>query len=733
MPNSHFALRSRLSTLKAVLALVSLALPCAAADTQSWIQNEWSDFEKGTLKRLSLRSDGRLSLGPVFEQLYDSATPYLWAITGDAKGNIYAGGGGPGTTTAPIIVIDPNRKSRVLAELPGLQIQALAVDRGGTLFAATTPDGKVYRINGSKPELFYDPKAKYIWAMAFNSKGDLFVATGDAGEVHRVQPNGTGSVFFRTEETHARSLAIDPKDNLILGTEPSGLVIRVSPAGEGFVVYQSSKREVTSVAVGKDGLVYAAAVGNRSTNRTSDPSQLSIPPLPVPAAPANRTGGGTSTTIAVVPSQPPAGQTPATPTSIPGGSELYRIESDGFPRKLWTNSQEIVYAIAFDDKGLPLLATGNRGKIFRVDNENLWTLLVDAEAAQITSFYTAPNGRLFATTGNIGKVFRLGPELEKSGVYESESYDSGFFSFWGRAAVKGNAQIETRSGNLERTQASWSPWAALNQERVASPAARFLQYRATLSGSDTVSQVEIAYLAKNIAPSVDLIEITPPNYKFPAPSGGLGLSTTLSLPPLGQRKRTPSTSIETTTTPAMTYSRYAIGARWTASDPNGDDLEYSVSIRGEKESQWKLLKQNLRERYFSWDSSAFADGAYFVKIEVTDAPGNPPEQASTTSKESDRFLIDNTPPQITGLTGTRNGSVLKATWQAKDALSNLTRAEYTLNGSDWKMVQPTTRLFDGPSHEFDLTIANFPAGEQTLAVRVTDEFENQSVQSITVK
>ena len=88
------------------------------------------------------------------------------------------------------------------------------------------PDGKVYRSDPmASSRRFYDPKTKYIWALAFDSHGDLFVATGDEGEIHKVTPDGKGSVFFRTEETHARSLAIDSKDNLIVGTEPGGLIL----------------------------------------------------------------------------------------------------------------------------------------------------------------------------------------------------------------------------------------------------------------------------------------------------------------------------------------------------------------------------------------------------------------------------------------------------------------------------------------------------------------------------
>lgn len=718
-------------TLLVFCAAAAITLPCAAVETQSWIQNEQADFDTGVLKRLSLRSDGRLMLAPVSEQILDSSTPYLWAITGDSKGNIYTGGGGPGSSSTPLTVIDSSRRARTLADVPGLQIQSIAVSRDGQVFAGTAPDGKVFRISNGKAEVFYDPKAKYIWAMAFNSKGELFVATGDSGEIHKVAPDGKGSVFFRTEETHARSLAIDPKDNLIIGTEPSGLILRISPAGEGFVLYQSPKREITAVAVGRDGLVYAAAVGNRGP-RNSDVAPLSVAPLPIPPAPVNRAGGGTTTVVTTT--TPPPTAPPAAPSTIPGGSELYRIESDGFPRKLWAHAQEIVYAIGFDSKGLPVLGTGNKGKVFRVDNENLSTLLIDAEPTQITALYNAPDGRLYAATGNIGKIYRIGPELEKTGTYESDAFDAGFFSYWGRVALKGNGRVETRSGNLERSQSNWSPWAAPVGDRVASPPARFLQHRLTLTGAEEVSEIDIAYQSRNVAPSINLIEITPPNYKFPPPATPLGVgSTTLSLPALGQRRQPAAPSVETTTTPALTAARYYLGARWTASDPNGDTMEYSVFIRGEKENGWKPLKEGLREKYISWDSSAFPDGAYLLRIDVSDAPDNTPEQTLRGSRESDRFIIDNTPPQITALAANKSGSGFKVSWSAKDALSNITRAEYTVDGGDWKLVQPATRLFDSPQLSFELSVNGLTPAEHTIAIRVTDEFDNQGVDKIVLR
>ncbi|MCL4402533.1 MAG: hypothetical protein M1436_07725 [Acidobacteria bacterium] len=434
--------------------LFLFVLACAAlghaGQTRSWVETDYSDFEKGISHNLSLRSDGLLTLAPKFQELYDTSSTYLWALAHDSKGNLYAGGG-PG---AKIYRLDAKGGKKVLAELEGLAVQALAVDKADRLYAATSPDGKVYRISqDGKPEVYYDPKAKYIWAMAFDASGDLFVATGDHGEVHKVTPDGKGAVFFRTDETHARSMAIDGAGNLIVGTEPGGLVIRVSPQGQGFVLYQTAKREVTAVSVARDGSIYAAAVGNKQPVRP-------VPALqPLPAAPVQTTSAS-----AVVAAGRPAVPVPPTLAgpggSVTGGSEVYRIDSKDNPRKVWSNSHDVVYAIAFDGDGRVLLGTGNKGYIYRIDSATLYTVVLNGSSTQVTGFEAGRGGRLFAVTSNVGKIYEIGPGLEHEGTIESDVFDAGAYSQWGRLSFDGKAEggqirMVARSGNLDQPQKNW--------------------------------------------------------------------------------------------------------------------------------------------------------------------------------------------------------------------------------------------------------------------------------------
>ena len=142
------------------LAVLLLAPALFAGETRTWTQSDYSDFERGVVRNLSMRSDGLLTLAPSSRELFDASSAYLWALTQDSKGNLYAGGG----TGAKIYQIPPGGKGKLLAELDALEVHALAVDSKDRVYAATSPDGKVYRIAGNgKPEVFYDPKTKYIW------------------------------------------------------------------------------------------------------------------------------------------------------------------------------------------------------------------------------------------------------------------------------------------------------------------------------------------------------------------------------------------------------------------------------------------------------------------------------------------------------------------------------------------------------------------------------------------
>jgi flavin-binding protein dodecin len=127
------------------------------------------------------------------------------------------------------------------------------------------------------------------------------------------------------------------------------------------------------------------------------------------------------------------------------------------------------------------------------------------------------------------------------------------------------------------------------------------------------------------------------------------------------------------------------------------------------------------------------DGAYYLKIVASDAPSNPPAEALENSRESERFVVDNTPPELADLNagaGESSGET-RIQFTAKDSASAIARAEYSLDAGEWTLVYPAGRLSDAVVEKYEIPLRGLAAGEHTIAVRVYDRFENVAASKIT--
>src|SRR6202034_2033952 len=104
------------------------------------------DFLKGRFEGISLDRDGRLSLAPKLDTIFNSGQPTIWSIARAADGSIYAGTGHRGR----VYQINTSGASKLIWTADQPEVFAVAVDAEGVLYAATSPDGKVYRIENGK-------------------------------------------------------------------------------------------------------------------------------------------------------------------------------------------------------------------------------------------------------------------------------------------------------------------------------------------------------------------------------------------------------------------------------------------------------------------------------------------------------------------------------------------------------------------------------------------------------
>ncbi len=718
---------------KKLLALLLLSSSVAFAEgTRTWFQSRYEDFEKGTAKGVAVRSDGTIELSPALKQLATTPSTYAWALTTDRDGNAYVAAGSP----ARVYKVTVQGQTSVIFEPQELQVQSLLVARDGALYAATSPDGKVYKIVHNAPavakpsdkkaevkadaaqtadnskdmsvdpsyasSVFFDPKTKYIWNLAEDEQGRLYVATGDHGEIFRVEKNGVGSVFFKSDEAHIRELAMDPKGNLIAGSDGSGLVYRISPAGDSFVLYSAPKKEITALAIDKEGNIYAAGAGEkRSATFPSGFPSAGVLTQPNPMVPS-----------VAPPVQP--GIAPISPFSSSGGSEIYRIAPDGSPKRIWQSREELVYALAFDQRGRLIAGTGNRGRLFVIGKDDFIDL-GKATANQVTGLATAPNGGLYLATSNLGKVFLFGGSAGEDGTFESDVFDAKIFSRWGRAVVRGtgNFELYARSGNVDNPDRNWSDWKKADLARelpLEIPAARFVQWRAVLhpgTPAASIDSVMLNYLPKNVAPDVEEVFVQVGAKFASTPKSSTDNSPITVGPPPGGFTPTKFES-----TPSATRDKDSIAVRWTAHDDNDDDLVYSVYYRGDGESRWKLLKSDLEDKFYSFESTLLPDGGYTIMVVASDAPSHTPEDALSDSKESGRFEVDTTPPQVTNVAGTVENGAIHITFRAIDGFAPIQRAEYSVDAGEWHTVEPVGQISDYRVENYDFT-APLPAKDET--------------------
>ncbi len=671
-----------LSIMISGFLLLFLAFPAAGEGTRTWEQSRFDDLTKGTGKGVAIRSAGGLELAPAFKSIATTPSTYIWSIAADQAGNLYAATGAP----ARVYRITPDGQSTPIFEPQELQVQALVVDNSGIIYAATNPDGKVYRIEhlpvpATTPadagkdaarktkstsefsaSVYFDPKTKYIWDLALDGTNNLYVATGDHGEIFRVTPH-EHSVFFKSDEAHIRVLAFDPKGNLIAGSDGSGLVYRISPSGEGFVLYSAPKKEITALAIDKAGNIYAAGAGEKRTVTAQQsfptPSASSSAP---PAAPSQ---GGLVISNVTAANPPATGSLPAQGTSSSGGSEIYRVAPDGSPSRMWTSSNDLVYALAFDQRGRLLAGTGNRGHIFAIGGEDEFTDLLKASATQVTAFAKAPSGGLYASTSN------------------------------------------------------WSPWKKIDLQKdaeVSVPPARFVQWKAVLRAGDPAPRVDsiaLNYLPKNVAPDFDdvTVQIGTRYQSLPKP---VGTDMNMSVGGIQQPHFDAS--------PPSVRDRDSIGVRWTVHDDNDDQMVYAVYYRGDGESRWLLLKDNLTDKFYSFDASLLPDGGYTFKVVASDAPSHSPDQALTTEKESTRIEVDTTPPQIENLAALVEGGQIHVTFRSHDSFSSIKRAEYSVDAGDWQFIEPLGQLSDSKLENYDFRALMPPksSSESSMTAAGTD-------------
>ena len=695
------------------------SLTINASEPSIWSVNSRADVLRGDAKGVSIGDNGEISLAPKLTEIFKTEQSYVWSSAVDSNGSFYLGTGSDGK----IFKVDASGKGTLFYDSAELNVAALAIGKSGEIYAGTSPDGKVYRIDaGGNATVFFEPKEKYIWSLAILADGSLAVGTGENGKIYKVKTaNSTPetSLLFDTSENHIISLAADKNGNLYAGTDSNGLVLRFSADGKAFALLDSPLREIHDLAIGADGSVYALALSETIT------------------APKTETPATTTTSTTVTVDQNPAEMPIKSRYDLTGAkSAVYRILPDGGSDIIWNSASVVGFSIYANQTGNGvLLGTSDKGRIYNITNSGRETLVLQSGEGQISTIKSSGQN-LFATSSNSGKLFRFGAELNSEGIYESAVLDAKATADWGRIwwRSSGNVTIQTRSGNTEKPNETWSDWSANFADQkgaqITSPKAKFLQWRAVLKGTATLNEINISYLPSNIAPEILSIQILPTN---------VGLAEN---PPIQIDPNIESSGIDLSVfglqnppmIPRRIYQRGARSLLWTAEDRNGDKLLYDLYYRQINETEFKLLAEDLRVNFYTIDGSTLSDGRYIFKIVVKDSPSNPSSKSLAGERLSEPFDIDNSAPMVTQFGTTQiTGDKVKIVLDAAETASYLTRAEYSINGGEWQTVYADDGISDSAKERYTLDLTVKTKGDNTIAFRVFDANGNIGIIGVPVK
>ena len=364
--------------------------------------------------------------------------------------------------------------------------------------------------------------------------------------------------------------------------------------------------------------------------------------------------------------------------------ELFRIKA-------------LVFALCWSGDRL-LVGTGPDGQLYEVRAAES-TPLAKLDNGQILSLLAKPDGEILLGTGDPGTVVRLSSGFVSQGELVSEVYDTKFLSRFGasrggptrppalrsrcrpEAAMWANPTRPGRPGPPTQTD----PAAA----RAESPPGRFVQYRVKLSTRDPqrtpeLSSVSLSFRSANLPPEINRLDI-------------------------------PDVS---TADGATRQTRLSV--RWDVTDPNDDELGYTVQVRKDGWPSWiSLTETPISEKTYTWDTTAFPSGYYRLRLTATDRPSNSPDDAITRDRESPSFIVDHEPPQV--LVTPREK---KALIVLSDNLTRVVKAEYALDGGAWTPLFPDDGLFDTLREQINVAFPELKPGVHLLMVRATDAAGN---------
>ncbi len=643
----------------------------------------------GKLEGTAVHSDGSVTPGVETRRFALEGVGVARSLLVRADGSALVGTGNQGKIYALI-----GDRFESFAETGELVVTSLVAGRGGVVYAATIPHGKIFSIDSKgKATLFAQPAgAEHVWALAVDTKrATLFAATGPEGKVFAIDAKGKSEVYLDVEAANVMALALDTDGTLYAGTDGEALLYKIRAPGRGEVLYDFEGNEVTALAV-REGVLAVAANLFPST----------APVIKKPKGDEKDDGKTTDKTEI----------DKSTDRPKPGSGKLWRIDAGGQARMLFSPDEGHLTAVEWGEGGVIYAGTGKGGSVHRVNPDGTHAAWIDVDERQVLALSLAGANPML-TTGDGAALYKVLTGKAREAMWTSKVLDAEFLSRWGALSWRGEGKLafQTRSGNTDKPENAWSEWssALTAPGPMRSPSARFLQIRAQLDTEKpaVIYAVTAYYLPQNQQARLKGFSVAPKKATGQQRSGGAASE--------GRQSEAPTT----------TYA-----AEWSVDNSDADTLRYRLAYRREGRATWlPLLKETeiLTRTSYEWITEGVPDGFYRLRLEATDELATPVADVLRTTLDSEPFLVDNHAPHLDGLAWT--AGVLRGV--ARDDLGPITSLEHAVDGGDWVPFNPEDALFDTERESFAVALG-VAQGTHVIAVRTTDARRNVGVAELEV-
>ncbi len=678
----------------AVCALVALATTNAnAVGTRTFVLDTLDELSGGDLKGVAVGSDGVVRAGLTLGNVPVPDASAVWTALSLADGSTLLG-----TSPSGHVMKVSGDQVSVFADTKELAVTSLAEDAKGNVYAATIPDGKIYKVTQGKAEVFVTlPDTTHVWALAFDkTKTVMFAATGPEGKVFRVDMTGKAEVYYKSDETHLVSLAVAPNGEVYAGSSGKALLYKITAPGRATVVFDFPGEEVKSLALAANGALYA--ISNEYGEQPEVP---------------RRTGG----------TRPASASTSSRPK--PGKGTLTRIDAQGRPEKLMHHDEFHYMSLALDSVGKPYVGTGAEGRVYSVDDQHAISLVADTDERAIGALglgglpanATRPNsvGGGFIASSDTCNFHRILGQGGADAVWTSKSFDTGLAAKFGTISWRstGALEISLRTGNTDKPDSTWSNWSnPLGAPANANvPDARYVQVRARWSKDANAELLEVSlpFVTENVRAVLTSVDAS---MKGSVHDSKEGLAASGGEAPKHES---------------------VVKVTWHIDNPDQDALRYRLAYRREDQKVWRDMQRTDEiivspKLEYDWETAALPEGKYRVRLEASDEVSNPPERTQKDALESQTVLVDNTPPVFGAIAIA--GRRLKV--RVMDVVGPIARVEVAVDGRlDWRPIAPVDGIYDATDELFDADVSTIvPAGPHIVAIRAFDSAGNSVVREV---